>query len=282
MESRYRPIELTAKDEIKLAYIQSNKFITLKSYHRKFLKAKTEVAAWYQLEKFCKLDPPFLERLRGNHFEERYYIPKPAALKYLDQKNLILVRSPRFQSQLRGQSYEHDCRVTSLRIALEENQDLKNIFWVSDFELRSGITPEIKAKFMEGRLNKISWRYNRNKEIGLIKQTESREGGPKNQYPRTPDGYFEADLEGRREAFVLEYIHQHYSRGVMDKMVYQLSFDPTFSKSHKLIVCRTGEDAEAVIPKLRERVKEKEKWFVGDYDRAVREPFKKIWFHLGE
>jgi len=281
MGSYYRNLELTENEESKLAYIQSNKFITLRSFHRKFLKNKTEAAAWYQLEKFCKFDPPLLERLRGSHFEERFYRLTAAALKYLDFENRILVRNPRFPNGMRAQSYEHDCRVIALRVSFEENPDLMNVFWVSDFEMRTGVTPEIKAGFIAGKLNKTTWRYNRDKDLFHWKEGDLK-GGPKNQYPRTPDGYMEADLDGRREIFVFEYIHQSYSRQTLDRMVYQLESDPVFSKGYKLIVSKNTEDAESLIPRLKERVKEKEKWFVGDYERALTAPFKKVWFNLGK
>src|ERR1019366_1910139 len=153
--------KIRKKDEARLAYIHSNKFITLKSFHRKFFKNRTEVAAWYQLEKFIKSTPPYIERVRGNHFEQRYYILKSTALRFLDDKGLILVRDPNKQVKLRSDNYDHDTNVTAIRVAFEDNPELKNVFWVSDHEIRCGISPEVKAKFMEGVLNKVSWRFNR-------------------------------------------------------------------------------------------------------------------------
>ncbi len=78
-------------------------------------------------------------------------------------------------------------RVQEVRIAFEANPDLKNIFWVSDFEMRSGITPNIKARFLAGKLDKERWRGN---------WSDAR-----NHSRRTPDGYFEADVDGKRMAF---------------------------------------------------------------------------------
>src|ERR1035441_3341913 len=165
METTLPGPRLKQHDLERLAYIHSNKFITLSNFKRKFLPGKTDMAAWLQLEKFIKCDPPFLERILNRRFQEKYYILKGPALRLLDQKNMILVRDPNKQVKLRGQDYDHDIRVINLRVSFEENPELKNIFWVSDHELRCRITPESKAKFLAGELSKQAWRFNSKQDV---------------------------------------------------------------------------------------------------------------------
>ncbi len=80
----------------------------------------------------------------------------------------------------------------------------------------------------------------------------------------------------------MEYIHQPYNRSILDAVIFNLTHDRLFSKSFRLVVCRDKDQAANFIPKIKARVKDKEKWFVGYYDMAVKEPFSKIWFNLAK
>ena len=72
---------------------------------------------------------------------------------------------------------------------------------------------------------------------------------------RTPDGYFEASLEGQPHTFVLEYEHSPYNREQMGGMVLNLVRD--FPQAFRLMVSRDKEHAVRLAEGLGLYLKER-------------------------
>ena len=142
---------------------------------------------------------------QDNVFQRMNYFLTGNAIRTLDVNNKVLVRSTKYPVKINPKEKEHDLLVQTIRISFEASEQLKSIFWVSDFELRSGISPSIKAEFYEGKLDKEKWRTN-----GFNPNPKGR---------RTPDAYFEADLDGQRMGFTLEYEHCTYGDKKITDMV---------------------------------------------------------------
>lgn len=120
----------------------------------------------------------------------------------------MIVMSRKHPIRINPYERQHDLMVQELRIALEASPELGDVFWVSDFEMRSGIMPRTKAEFLSGELES-DWR----------KRAYER---AKNRIRRTPDGYFEADYQGERRPFALEFERTAYNWNMMKRMVYNL------------------------------------------------------------
>jgi hypothetical protein len=97
---------------------------------------------------------------------------------------------------------------------------------------------------------------------------------------RTPDGYFEADLGGKRYGFALEYEHVRNPDAKIGRMIDYL--DESFPNALRLVVSATPENAERMIGILRYKIPERERprWFVSNFEKAVSLPFRKIWHQL--
>jgi hypothetical protein len=108
--------------------------------------------------------------------------------------------------------------------------------------MRAGITPRTKAEFLNGELES-KWR---------VRAYERA----KSMVRRTPDGYFEADFEGIRRAFVLEFERTAYNWNMVKRMVYNL--DDAFPHAHRLVVSETVPHARRMIRNLQAWVREKD------------------------
>jgi hypothetical protein len=178
----------------------------------------------------------------------------------------ILVRSTKYPIKINPYEREHDLKVQEIRIAFEANADLGDVFWVSDFEMRSGITPLVKSRFQTGEFDKGRWR--------------GSWSGARNHSRRTPDGYFEADVDGQRMSFAFEFENKPRSDGKIQDMVSYLNY--SFPETSKMIVSAIEKNAVRMIRALKIKVKqnEQEKWFVSDFEKATTLSFKEIWFRL--
>jgi hypothetical protein len=99
-------------------------------------------------------------------------------------------------------------------------------------------------------------------------------------FRRTPDGYFEADFDGDRRAFVLEFERTAYNWNMVKRMVYNL--DDAFPYAQRLIVSETVPHARRMIRNLQAWVREKDLswWFVSDFQKLTTHPFEKCWFQI--
>jgi len=259
-------LEMTEEEIGHLVWIHSNKFTVPELFRKKFYPQKTYRNACYFLNKYARPEKGFLHAEKPTQTSHTYYYLTAAAIRTLDVMDRILVRSTKYPIKINPYEREHDLKVQEVRIAFEANPDLGDVFWVSDFEMRSGITPQVKAMFLSGELDKERWRGN---------WSDAR-----NRNRRTPDGYFEADVDGQRVAFAFEFENKPRSDGKIQDMVNYLNF--SFPEATRMVVSSTGKNAIRMIRALQIKVRatEQVKWFVSDFERATTMPFKKIWHQL--
>lgn len=261
-------LEMTPEEEERLVWIHSNKFTTPDLFHRKFLSQQTYRNACILLRKYTSPDIGFLHVQQETVFQRANYYLTASAIWTLDAKNKLLVRSVKYPIKINFAEKNHDLRVQAIRISFEASPDLKDVFWVSDFELRSGINPATKSEFLEGKLDKKSWRSN-----GFNPNPKGR---------RTPDGYFEAEYEAQRMCFILEYEHRPYSEKKISDMADYLK--DGYPHAFKLVVSEDRKNADRMFRALKVKVKpeEQEKWFVTDFESVISKSFKGIWRQLDQ
>ena len=257
-------LEINDTEAEHLAWIHSNKFTIPQLFHKKFYPQGTYRNACYVLSKYVKKG--FLLFEKENMFAHNFYFLTLAAIRTLDETGQMIVMCRKHPIRINHYERKHDLMVQELRIAIEACPDLVDIFWVSDFEMRSGITPRTKAEFQSGELVQ-DWRrraYERAKSL----------------VRRTPDGYFEADFQGDRRAFTLEFERTAYSRKMIDRMVYNL--DDSFPYAYRLVVSETESHAIRMILNLPSWLREEKRkmWFVSDFERVTTLPFEKCWHQL--
>lgn len=259
-------LEINDKETEHLVWIHSNKFTIPEIFGRKFFKSSYRYACRVLRKYYLKKGLLNMTKAEGTTFQDSMYSLTTDAIRSLDLKNKILVRGTKYPVKVNPYERQHDLMVQEIRVAIESSEDLSDIFWVTDFEMRSGITPSIKAKFVEGRLDKEEWRSN-----GLNPNSTGR---------RTPDGYFEADLDGQREGFTLEYEHHPYDDRKFNRMAWYLK--QYFPNATKLVVSVNRENAVRMIKALQTKIKtgEQHLWFVSDLDKVKNLSFKKIWHQL--
>lgn len=259
-------LEMTDKEVEHLVWIHSNKFTIPDLFYRKFLPNQSSRNAYKILNKYTSPERNLLHVTKTPVANSNFFFLTAAALRTLDENNRILVRSNRYPVKINRHEKEHDLKVQAIRVTFEAFEELQDIFWVSDFEMRSGITPSIKADYLEGKLDKERWRSN------------GANPNPKGR--RTPDGYFEADIEGRRVGFALEFENHHYNDEILQRMMENLK--DRFPRALRLIVTATPGNAVRMIRSLQAKIKpdEQQKWFVSDFERVTTKPFKKSWHQL--
>src|SRR5260221_13886774 len=138
---------MTPKEIEHLSWINSNKFTTAELFYRKFLPEQSSRNAYYILNKYTKPEKGFLEIQKLSVNNSSVFFLTASAIRALDAGNKILVRNPKYPVKLNPFEKNHDLSVQAIRIAFEANRDLGNVYWVSDFELRSGISLPIKTAF---------------------------------------------------------------------------------------------------------------------------------------
>jgi hypothetical protein len=259
-------LEMTDKEVEHLVWIHSNKCTTSELFYKKFLSDKSSRTAYNILNRYVAPEKGFLHVLKTAVANSNYFFLTAGALRSLDENKSILVRSTKYPVKINPYERAHDLKVQAIRIVFEASSDLKDIFWVSDFEMRSGITPAIKAEYLEGKLDIERWRSN------------GANPNPKGR--RTPDGYFEADVENRRIGFALEFENQHYSEEVIERMAWNLK--GVFPNALKLIVSADPKGAVRMIRFLQEKIKsaEQHQWFVSDFDKVTSMSFRRCWHQL--
>ncbi len=259
-------LEMTSQESEHLIWIHSNKFTTPELFYKKFLSDRSSRTAYNTLNRYASFEKGFLHVMKTPVANSNFFFLTAGALRCLDENKRVLVRSVRYPVKINPREREHDFKVQAIRIALEASNELKDVFWVSDFEMRSGITPVIKAEYLEGKLDVERWRSNGS--------------NPNPVGRRTPDGYFEADVENRRIGFVLEFENQHYNEQIMNRMTGNLK--DRFPDALKLIVTVNANSAVRMIRVLQNKIKsaEQHQWFISDFDKVTTMSFRRCWHQL--
>jgi len=260
-------LELSEKEIKHLVWIHSNKFTTPELFHKKFIDPKSYRYACKLLRgKYLKKHLLGMTKAKSSTFQNSMYFLTSGAIKALDDLDKILVKRSKYQVRINPYEREHDLKVQAIRIAFEQNEQLGRIFWLSDFEMRAGISIAVKKAFLNEDLDKERWRTT---------WVNTEKNGR-----RTPDGYFETDLDGKRYGFTLEFEHVQSPEGKIARMLEYLT--ESFPTSLQLMISDTPENATRMKSILRSRISEKEwsRWFVSDYEKAISLPFKKIWHQL--
>jgi len=246
-----------------LAYIHSNKFITTRLFHRKFHPAQCYTTACVHLRGLVSRG--WLLKTQNLPNDDTFYYLSRPALKSLSDLARILtskeIRSPHINPFER----EHDKRVIQMRIHWEEEKALEGLVWLSDYEMRCGLKMSWKKAMEEGR----GWDL-----AGTKLQRLNR---------RTPDGYFQAVLEGQRCAFVLEYEHSPYNRDQMTALV--LNLDRDFPEACRLIVSQNKAQAIRLVQGLSTFLKHDPRnrtlWAFTFFEKAANLPFRRVpWVNL--
>jgi len=254
---------INPNDVTALAYIHSNKFITTKLFHKKFHPTQSYKTAYLRLRGLEEKGLVLKTQKLPN--EDTYYYLSRPALRQLSSLARILisseVRSPRINTFER----EHDRRLLEMRIHFEADPSLAGLTWLSDYEMRCGLKMEWKKALEEGR----GW------ELAGTRLSRLNR--------RTPDGYFEASLEGQPYTFVLEYEHSPYNREQMGGMVLNLVRD--FPQAFRLIVSRDKEHAirlaEGLGLYLKNDYRQKDLWGFSFFGKVISLPLTRIpWVNL--
>ena len=262
-----REMEITELEATHLAWIHSNKFTTPELFHKRFIAPKTyRYACSIMRDQYLKKSLLGVTKAESTTFQDSMYFLTTKAIQILDESDKILVKKTNYPVRVNPYERQHDLEVQAIRIAFERNVQLERVFWLSDFEMRAGITPSVKKTFLEGDLDKEEWRSN-----WLNTQIRGR---------RTPDGYFETDLDKKRYGFILEYEHVQNPDGKIGRMIEYLN--ESFPNVLRLVVSANSKNALRMMGILKTKLPEREwpRWFVSDYEKAVSLPFKKIWSQL--
>ena len=260
--SRY--LDMTEKEIEHLGWIHSNKFTIPRLFQKKFFPQNTYRAACYVLNKYAKKG--FLLFEKPNMFAHNFYYLTVEGIRTLDAMGAAPIRTTKHTIRINPYERQHDLMVQELRIVLEAALELEDIFWVSDFEMRAGITPRTKAEFLAGELQE-GWR----------RRSWER---AKSQVRRTPDAYFEADFEGERTPFVLEYEHTAYNHKMVRNMVWYLS--DSFPYAKRLIVSETEKHAIRMFRNMEFWIKEDKRpqWYISDFVKVTNTTFTQSWRQL--
>ena len=266
MESTLEINEMEAKH---LTWIHSNKFTTPELFHKRFIHPRTyRQACSIMRDQYLKKGFLGMTKAESTTFQDSMYYLSTKAIQILDENEKILVKKTNYPVRINPYERQHDLEVQAIRIAFEKNDQLGRIFWLSDFEMRSGITQGVKKAFLSGDLDKEEWRSN-----WVNTQIRGR---------RTPDGYFETDLDGKRYGFTLEYEHVQNPEAKIGRMIDYLK--DSFPNVLRLVVSADKKNATRMMNILRGKVRESEwdRWFVSYFERATTLPFKKIWHQLNQ
>lgn len=257
-------LKMTEKEATELAWIHSNKFTTPDLYKKKFLTERSFQYACRIIKSYAAKG--FLHVIKPHKFLPSYYFLTGGAIRTLDEMGTTLVRTTKYPVHINPYEREHDLIVQEIRIYFEAASDLDETVWVSDFEMRSGISLEAKKMYLEGTLDTEKWRS---------------EWAPYwNRTRRTPDAHFETEWNFDKTACVLEYEHTPYNEKMFNRMVNNL--ERSFPDAIRLIVSANEKNSLRMMKTLKNKVDQEDwgKWLFSDMYCVRNLIFKKIWSPL--
>jgi hypothetical protein len=249
---------LEPRDVDILGYIHSNKFITTRLFQRKFHPHQSYVTACTRLRSL-EARGLVLKVRKFQNDDTYFYLSRPAIQQLASLARILTspeIRSPHINPFER----EHDKRVMTMRVQIEQEGGLEGLTWLSDYEMRCGLKMDWKKALAEGR----GW--------ALAGERLHR------IHHRTPDGYFEGTIEGNAYAFVLEYEHSSYNRDKMTGMVLNLTRD--FPYAFRLVVSRDKAHAVRMMNGLetflRADLQDRALWGFSFFEKVDRLPFVRV------
>jgi hypothetical protein len=253
--------ELYNDEQLKvLAWIHSNRAITPKHFRLKFKPEQTPARACQILDRWEKLG--LLKRHKAFLNSDSFYSLSYKSIKVLADKGLILLSKNGREAKINTFEKEHDKRVINMRVAIE-NSGLDNLLWLTDYEMRCGLNSDKKRALVRGTSDPHVFLIEKNKR-------------------KVPDGYFEADLEGRTWSFVFEYEHHPYSQERVQTVLLRLYKE--YPDSIKTIVVNEPSRLPTLLAKIGALIhepKERVAWIFSTYEEASNKPFLSVpWVDL--
>lgn len=252
--------KLKKKDRDLLVYLHSNRFMPTDLIRKKFFKS--DIWCIQKLNRLC--DKGYLLRVKKHRFLKSYYVLSWGSIKALTKEGLMLA-SAFTPVRIYGIEQEHDETVMALRIAIESEQEMKDVFWLTDYQMKCGISREILAKFVYGGDYRADWEKAKRKKEGT---------GWRRWMSHIPDAYFEATMEGKRQAFVLEYVKTVYRKNKASRMIERNN--SMYPGALKLIVAADDGKARLMHEQLNGllRPNDRHKWLITTKDEALKyKPF---------
>ena len=246
-----------------LAWIHSNKAITAKHYRLRFKPEFTLQNAGIKLIRL--VEKGYLHRSKAFLNSDSFFSLTDRALKELKEGGLVILSPAGREPKVNVFEKEHDNRVVNIRIAFERAK-LDHFLWLSDYEMRCGLTLEKKKALARG------------KAVGL--QSRKETAGNKS----VPDGYFECRLKNKVWSFLLEYEHKAYSR---EKITTKFnSLYRGFPEAIKLVVAATPERTaflKAAFGRFLSDPDDRAAWVFTDYPSLLdREALAAGWTNLDD
>lgn len=256
---------MTSEEAQLLAWIHSNKFITTKLFHKKFRPTFSFQTACNDLNRLAT-EKKFLKRVSTHSNADSFYFCTRATIHRLKDLGLILT-SPAIRAPHQNTfEKEHDKRVIEMRILFENNPDLQDLVWLTDYEIRIGYRMEWRMELSAGRGLEL-------KNVTLHKETK-----------RGPDAYFTVTIQGKPWSFILEYEHAAYSRTRLREVVTRLTRD--YDKPIKLIVTEKPGRVPFLIEAIGNLIRDeadRAAWWICDYKQVISLPFLQIpWIDLDD
>ena len=256
---------LTPEEAKTLAWIHSNKFITTKLFHKKFVPENNFKTACNHLDRLAK-EKGLLKRVSAHQNADSFYFCTRGTIHRLRDMGLVLtapqIRAPHESTF----NKEHDKRVLEIRILFENDSQIKNLIWLSDYEMQIGYKMEWKKTLMAGKGSEL-------KNVRLYKDEE-----------KVPDGHFEANLKGKDWEFILEYEHSEYGKEKLNRVVRRIF--KSYSKPIKLIVTKKASRTRVLMGKISQKIKdpqERAAWWFSDYEKVTSLPFLNVpWVDLDD
>ena len=246
---------MNPEDASLLSWIHSNKFVTTKLFHKKFRAGNSFQTACNDLEILSE-NKKLLKRVTARNNADSFYFLTRRAVHQLKDLGLILtppkIRAPHqniFEK-------DHDKKVIEIRIGLEKDPNLKNLIWLSDYEVRIGYKMDWKKALIEGR----------GKELKNVRL--NYEGA------RKADGHFLTSIKNKEWEFILEYERSPYSTKVVGDVVSRIL--KYHSSPVKLIVAITAQRSEFLREKIGNLIKDPQdraSWWFSDFKTVTSLPF---------
>jgi len=172
----------------------------------------------------------------------------------LTDKRLILLSKNVREAKINTYEKEHDKRVINIRIAIE-NSGLKNLLWLSDYEMRCGLDTDKKRALINGSNDPHVFLIERNKR-------------------KVPDGFFEAAIGGRTWSFVVEYEHHPYSQDRIQTVLLRLYRE--YPNSIKTLIVNQKQREAVLLYKISKLITdpaERAAWIFSSYEEVTSLPF---------